>query len=400
MFKKLLLVFGSMAVTVVVVELLLHGAYFVGWLPDYPAIMTRLEKLQYSDPVSQVRFQDNVPRNGRGFRTYTQRDVPRQLIEFSEDGMRLDAYGGTARCSVGVFGDSFAEALQVGQNENLSALAELDLREAGYDVDFRNFARGGDGTTVQYLRYKQLIDQGYEFDDVLLFFYPGNDVSNNVRELNHGESGRYPYFVIEAGELKRDDATGAGLKTSHMWQLREYLAKYSHLANLVMNAKNELFVLPSLLISANGAFDANPNQEWQDAWQVTEKVLEAWADDASSRGSRFVLVMLTTTSQLTDKYSEMEGFDAAYPNRRLQRFTDERGIEFIDILPIAKQYVRDHDLQYPYLSWMHDGHYSQVGHRLVSDTLVAHFHRDRPDCRDERESKVSRAWKAGRGGRS
>ncbi len=292
MLKKFFLLAGSMAITALFIELLLHAIYSVGWFPDYPAMMTRLEKLRYADPMSQLLFTDNVPHNGRGFRTFTQRGIPRQLIEFSDDGMRLDEYGGSARCSIGIFGDSFAEALQVGQNEDLSSLTESALREAGYDVNFQNFGRGGDGTAAQYLRYGQLVEQGYDFDEVYLFFYPGNDVTNNMRELNLGETGRYPYFVLEGGQLKRDDSEGAGLKRSQLWYVREFLAKYSHLSNLVMNARNELIVLPNIRAPGKGAFDPSPDQEWEHAWLVTEKVVETWAIDATRRGSRFVVVML------------------------------------------------------------------------------------------------------------
>lgn len=379
--KRLLPVFGSVAATVLLLEAILHFLYFAGLFPDYPAMMTRLEKLQYAHAVSQTVFNDNVPRNGPGFGTFTQRGIPRQLIEFSTDGMRLDEFDGPARCTVGIFGDSFAEARQVGQNEDLSSLTESVLRSAGYDVNFQNFARGGDGTTVQYLRYGQLVEDGYEFDLVFLFFYPGNDVANNSQVLNGGETGRYPYYVVEAGELKREDSQGTLLKSGRLRFLREFLAKYSHLSNLFKAAQTELVTIPNILSSSHGAFDPNPDQTWGDAWLVTEKVLEAWSHDATRRGTTFVLVMLTTMGQLTESISEVAGLDEAYPNGRMKNFTSSLDIEYIDLLPLAKKYISDNNLGYPYLSWQHDGHYSQVGHRFVSDNLVRYFLDNGQQCR-------------------
>lgn len=386
MIKNILLAICSITAIVLVIELLLHLLYFIDLFPDYPAMMTRLEKFEDARPISPVLFNDNVPHNGRGFRTFIKRGIPKQLIEFSEDGRRLDEFDGPARCTIGVFGDSMVEARQVGQYEDFSSLTESALRQAGYDVNFQNFGRGGYGTTAEYLRYKQLIEQGYKFDEVYLFFYPGNDIANNKRELNHGESGPYPYFVVEDGLLKRDDSAGTVSKTSRLWFLREFLAEYSHLGNLVMQTELELFTYPRMLAAARGAFDPNPDQEWQDAWLVTEKVVETWAHDATRRDSPFILVMLGTAAQLTGRIGEAEGLNESYPNERLQNFTADRNIEYLDMLAIAKQLLREKKLDEPSLFWRHDGHYSQIGHRLVSDALVEYFHGNKHQCLDGTEA--------------
>jgi hypothetical protein len=382
--KNLSLMAGSIVAVALVIELSLHCLYFLDLFPDYPAIVTRLEKLRYAEPVSVYLFTDNVPRNGPGFRTYMQRGIPRQLIEFSEDGMRLDAFEGPALCTVGMFGDSLLEALQVGRNEDLSSLTEADLRENGYSVNFQNYGMGGYGTTAEFIRYNQLFEAGHKFDQVVLFFYPGNDVANNSRALNGGESGRYPYFVIDSGQLRRDDSEGSGLRTDRMWVLREFLAKYSHLSNIVMNADTRLVTLPKIRSSTMGAFDPNPDKSWRDAWEVTEKVLESWKQDLTNHGTKFVVVMLVTMGQLSGSINETDGLEENYANERLRKFTTDHNIDYIDMLPIAKQYIRENNLDFPYLSWQYDGHYSHLGHRLVSGALIEYFRENQKQCRDDK----------------
>ena len=347
---------------VLLVEAVLHGLFFLGLFPDYPALKTRLEKQNYQ-LMAGVVYEDNVAHRTRGIAVYNQRGIPTQLIEFDDYGMRVDAYDGDAECVVGVFGDSFSSALQVGQFEDYSSITETMLREAGFDVNFRNFGLGRQGTTSEYLRYKQLVDKNYKFDYVLLQFYPGNDVRNNSKMLNEEQRRWFPYFVIRGGQLVRDDSPPRSINP-----IREFLAKYSHIANLLHRVRYRNSVLPGEK-RWHQPFNPNPELVWQQAWNVTEAVLQKWVQEARSAGSEFSVVMVSRSAQLTDRI-ENNGFQRDYPNKRIGKLALEMGVGYLDILPIALDYIERTNLQHPYFSWEYDGHYSQLGHRLVADALI------------------------------
>jgi hypothetical protein len=213
-----------------------------------------------------------------------------------------------------------------------------------------------------------LVDQNYKFDYVLLQFYPNNDVENNSKILNVSEhAGAFPYFVIRGGELVRDDSLPGSVE-SGIFPIREFLAKYSHIANLLRWSRQRI------LSSAREkqrfqAFNPNPEPVWQQGWNVTEAVLEQWVQEARSAGSDFSVVMVTSYSQITDLIGS-RGFQRDYPNNRIGKLALEMGVGYLDILPIALDYTERMNLQPPYFSWEYDGHYSQLGHRLVADALI------------------------------
>ena len=101
----------------ILVEATMHGLYWLGLLPSNVVYMTQKEKADYRDNVNNIIYEDYIPRRANGYSTYTQRDIPAQYIKFDQNGMREDGYRSTDHndAIIGVFGDSYTDALQVGQ---------------------------------------------------------------------------------------------------------------------------------------------------------------------------------------------------------------------------------------------------------------------------------------------
>jgi len=369
----------------VFVELLMHALYVVGLLPQNPIFMTLLEKSGYRPNVNRIVYEDAVPRRAQGYATYAQRGIPPQFVEFDAHGMRVDGYAGghPADRVVGVFGDSYTDALQVGQAEAWPAILEGSLRREGCDVDFRNYGIGASGTTIEYLRYRQRKAAGEVFDLVVLAFFQ-NDIINNERELDqlfHKSYVEYPYFRLEDGQLVRADWSRPPGRRS--WEgFQDWLYRYSHVANAVFNlsliykagqraaagaAGDQLLTRRGAMLEMDRLYGPPQTPAWTRAWDVTEAVIRQWSQEARADGERFLLVLLTESSQLAP--SARSGLDYDYPNRRLTDFAEAEGISVFDFLPAARQAVRSRELEYPYLSWEFDGHYSQLGHALLAERL-------------------------------
>ncbi|PWT94005.1 MAG: hypothetical protein C5B55_03415 [Blastocatellia bacterium] len=98
---------------------------------------------------------------------------------------------------IAVVGDSYAEALQVGQQNSFWALLEERLTSCvGEDlkVEVINFGVSGYGTAQELLTIRERV-WSYSPDLVILAFTTGNDISDNVRELKRAAD--IPYFISE-----------------------------------------------------------------------------------------------------------------------------------------------------------------------------------------------------------
>jgi hypothetical protein len=375
------------------VEGLMHLLYWTNLLPVNTIYMTQLEKVGYRKNVNQITYEDGIPRRAMGLATYIQRGIPNQYIEFDDQGMRLDAYQGDTGHDVfiGVFGDSYVDALQVGQYDVFSARAEAQLRADGCNADLRNYGLGATGTSAQYLRYRQLKQNGHHFDHVIVTMFLGNDILNNHPKLDalDRKYSQYPYLVIQGEQLVRHDTETPARGRGKAWsKARIFFRDYSHLINTVYNL-HTVFTAQLRMRDSGGEHDRltharpslgmfnvynpNPDDDWKLAWATTEAIVDSWHKEATAADEKFLLIFLTESIQISPDYKNPLNLDLDYPNRRMSRFAAANHIDYIDFLPHARARVRQDRLEFPYLSWEHDGHYSPVGHAILADALVVHL---------------------------
>ena len=96
-----------------------------------------------------------------------------------------------------ILGDSFTEARQVPLENTFVSVTERELRGcqalAGWKVEALNFGVSGYGTAQELITLRRHI-WDYSPDIVLLAAFLGNDITNNLPELN-SLNPRSPYFV-------------------------------------------------------------------------------------------------------------------------------------------------------------------------------------------------------------
>jgi hypothetical protein len=359
----------------VVLELLMHLLFFLHCLPPNPIYMTSLEKK--NQPVlgkniesKIIVYEDNVPHRGKGPANYMQTGIPIHDVYFDEKGMKIDQYDGPADNIIGVFGDSFTSAEQVGQYEDFSALTETALRAAGKRVNVKNFGMDGMGTAGEYLRYRQLKEKGEKFDHVVVVMYLNNDINNNHRELNgpYENFPKYPYFKLENGQLVRDDHVSQVYEREG---IKDFLRDYSHIASTINNVRQVFkikahpFVPKENLNSWAGVTVPPKDKTWEDAWAITEAILKKWHEDCVKSDEKMVLVFL---SEFWD--------GAVYHTGRMMGFAEKNHIDYINFAPIARDYIKEHDIKDPYFQWEHDGHYNQLGHQVLSQSLITYFKKE------------------------
>jgi hypothetical protein len=63
-------------------------------------------------------------------------------------------------------------------------------------------------------------------------------------------------------------------------------------------------------------------------------------------------------------------YDVDYPQTRLQQFAATWGIPYLNLVPIFRDYRDQHQLQLPYFSYAHDGHWSPLGHEVAAQAVA------------------------------
>ena len=330
-----------------------------------------------------------------------QQDEGKAYVKISSQGLRdrehqLAKPAGTYR--IAVLGDSYAEAMQVPQEKAFWWLLPQKLQAChfadGKQIETINFGVSGYGTANELLTLQSRVWQ-YTPDMVLLAFFPGNDVRNNSKDL---ETYRfYPFFSLKDGKLLadmafRDDpefkekehiaAHRALLQELRLYQLMRRVragnvAQHAHNAPIAAAlAAGEKLTEPGL---DEQVFHAPKDAKWQDAWSITDSLIEATNQETKSHGARFVLAILSTPgsvfpdAELRARYAASLGVQSLfYPEQRLEALGARAGFEVVALAP-AMQKVADekHEFLHGFPNTKQGfGHWNEAGHALAADLIA------------------------------
>ena len=283
----------------------------------------------------------------------------RSYVRVNGDGLRDREYArrkpeGALR--VAVLGDSYAEALQVAEEDGFTSVLERELARcpalAGRAVEVINFGVSGYGTAQELLTLREKV-WAYAPDVVLLAVTTNNDVADNARELKDADD--LPFFVLRGEELVLDDSfrespsfrrRSSALGRAGGWfhaHLR--LVQAVHKAQTVIKSKlaerrdrrraqeaearREASRAAAPAQEAQGAGQvaqgaqevvaqagggppaaaprpdlANmvylepPDEVWRGAWRVTERLVLEMRREVEGRGAKFAVVTLSNPIQV------------------------------------------------------------------------------------------------------
>jgi lysophospholipase L1-like esterase len=292
------------------------------------------------------------------------------FVRINSDGLRDREHAkekppGTLR--IAIIGDSYAEALQVGQDKAFWSVMRQRLQGcpalAGRRVEVINFGVSGYGTAQELLTLREKV-WAYSPDVVLLAFTTNNDVSDNSRALKLTDE--IPYFTLEGDRLVldnsfrnvasfrlRDSATGragrwlrdrlrfvqaihlaqVALKTRlAAWRERRAAAqkkseqsdassnntapaptggRAGNVASDERGASNERGAEAPTdeLGTANMIYTEPKDDVWRDAWRVTEKLLATMNEEVKAHGARFLVVTVSNGIQVFPDPSARRAFE-------------------------------------------------------------------------------------------
>jgi hypothetical protein len=302
---------------------------------------------------------------------------------------------------IAVLGDSFAEAMQVNQDETFWAIMAKDLQSCsrlhGRRVEVINFGQAGFGTAQELLAWRHRALK-YAPDVVLLAFFTGNDVADNSPSMMQFPYN--PYFTLEDGQLvlhdKQTRARWQEEQQKKTWggEFKQWRQDHFRIFQVLQQGQRALKAWWSEPRRTGQAAAAPPASEpglsgsmyrepvspgWQDAWKVTEALLLKMRDEVAARGAKFCVVVLSTGAQVdpdpaarAELARSLGVKDLFYPDRRLQKFCQQEGIPVLLLAPDFEQYATTHQVYlHGFKGNLGGGHWNQKGHRLAGDMIAA-----------------------------
>lgn len=312
---------------------------------------------------------------------------------------------------IAVLGDSFSEAMHVPMEQTFWSLLERKLQECnafpGKKTEVINFGVSGYGTAQELMTLRRKV-WDYSPDLVVLAFTTYNDIYDNSRALSRTEE--VPYFVYRNGELTYDDS----FRTSRTYLQRDSklnrLGRWIHNSLRVVQLVHYVQFVAKLKLTdwrnkrrmaaaapakpTNGTAVTVRNAEdigidnmiyieprddnWKEAWHVTEGLIKQMRDDVAQKKARFMLVTLSNAIQVypdasvRQKFLEHVGADTIfYPNLRLQALAQREQIEFLDLAQPMQAYAdRNKTFLHGFGSDLGNGHWNGSGHALAAELIA------------------------------
>jgi len=297
-----------------------------------------------------------------GFRGVQQSLGYKVDLRINQHGLRGPEVGEKSTLRYLAIGDSFTMAAQVAEADTFVVRAAGDL-----NVEILNAGVDGYGTFQALERYKQL-DETLDLDGVILTFFVGNDVHDNVRWDRVQQDARR----VQPGQPLRRRPVGAvhgffykrsALYAAIQMQLRRRaMAKPTAPERHRWTSELMLFTQ-----DGGGILGAQMPQ--------SAKALREFAAETARRGDSFLVAIAPPAFQI-----ETERMDATFsligldPNRArvdavsnaVRDSLQRSGIRHCDLVdPLRRAHRAGGEMYLQY-----DGHWSPKGHAVVANALV------------------------------
>jgi hypothetical protein len=322
-----------------------------------------------------VSFAEAHPEFGRRNRPgagWKKTDEFTSWIEINSKGLRgaeIDYPKPPGEHRILVIGDSFTFAEQVNQQETYTQLLEDRLNAEGGGQPYRVLNAGSNGwATANEAVY--LVKEGVRFspDVVVVALYLGNDISDNYRRVATVQN------AVEADMVLRGADSFEGprrvLRRSELYTVFEsgVLAKLPWWQDEGGSSSSDRSK-PRTLAEAD------------EAWTITERLLDRMRDVSESQGARFVVMVIPTAVSVVQRggtgANETDGDDEDAeevepgfedPHAQLAALLERSTMTTIDLLSAMRR--ADNRVK-ERLYYRQNAHWTAAGHEVAADELYA-----------------------------
>ena len=251
----------------------------------------------------------------------------------------------------------------------------------------------GYGTKQELLKAAEIIARVRHQPRLIIVGYFWNDLSDDysfpiLTVIDGFLVDATRYKDPKTGKLSKDKL-GKKYTTWEKWfsgayplSLGELIEYYLDQHLIVMNLINDALVRFSpgkknAFADSKKFLAFQDEQPWaREVWKRHLENLAAFKDLAAANRARLLVVLIPTNTQVYPFLAAHQGLDLERPNKILGRFLKTQGIDYLDLLPLMRNYADqqprpslnpDKDLY-----WQHNSHWSIRGEHLVG-LLVSRY---------------------------
>lgn len=386
-FKEiLLLIFGGITTGILIGEI---GLRVLG-IDGYP-------KVDKNADVSPTIFHTANPDRGWSLKPnaagWWEDDEGKSYVEINSDGFRdrersQQKPPNTFR--IAVLGDSFAEAIHIPLEKTFWGVLEQELKQCKIpnqpSFEVLNFGIHGYGTAQQLMTLRTKVWE-YNPDFVILAFFVGNDIINNSKDL---EFDQYrPFFIYDqqdqlvADMSFREIHPGYSNRYGFSWvdRLPTLVVNNSRIFRLLkrLNLEQKKQRFSDEFTKLSGQNYQEPTDDvWKQAWRVTEDLILLMRDEVVEKNAGFFLFTIGDPNQVHRNPTRRQDYmiengitNFFYPEERLQKFSQENGINILTLGQPFQEYADKNQIclhgseeRLPCL-----GHWNLEGHRLAGEMI-------------------------------
>jgi hypothetical protein len=292
-------------------------------------------------------------------------------------------------------GDSFVEGHTVEFPESVAQVMERDLSRPPCPVEVVNAGVGGYSTDQEYLYYRERGSRLGARIVVVFFYY--NDVIHNARPnytsfpkplLAETDKGLIVSNLPLRPVRLRGPTSGTrpafrGRSAAWEWTKERLLGgaprAYQALARLGLWSpiQGQSEVPIEMKVYRRG-----PPPVIQEAWHMTDVILDALARETEARGARLLVVYVPSRMEVQDADWELTQMRfRMVPGRwvrdnvlrRLERTARERRFTLLDLTPALRRATGAFGRR---VYFRYDGHWNVLGHRVAGEEVAAYLRRE------------------------
>jgi hypothetical protein len=297
-------------------------------------------------------------------------------------GFRGGEWSHSVPFKIAILGDSVLIAQHISETDHTAAVLGRLLRK-----EILNAALGGRGTLDELSIYRKFVAPLKP--NITILFFTSNDISDNSCELRKVIYRTDPEGSCGYVSNGKINLLGSSCYAQNQDQeIRKSLRTYCFSCVFLKRSISSFLKNKGAEVSLDYFFIFRhpKTKAWQEAWKITEYAILELKKEVESTGGKLIIVANAECLRISGTWKDdlkkenmfrksppPADLDPFYPVRRLEEFTRQNGIAFLELNAYFLEYRDRFNLKPPYIAYYCDGHLNPVAHFLMAQFVARYL---------------------------